>query len=70
LLTNSDFNIRKQKSLSLLKANTLEKLNNLDDVQYVSAQIPGPGSHNPHKIVQKLKINPITLKDMLRKKQA
>jgi len=38
-------------------------------VQYVSAQIPGPGSHNPHQIVKKLKINPVTLKDMLNKKQ-
>ena len=24
------------------------KFNNLDDIAYVSSQIPGPGSHNPH----------------------
>jgi hypothetical protein len=70
LLTNSDFNIRKQKSLNLLKANTIQKFNNLDDIQYVSAQVPGPGSHNPHKSIPKLKINPVTLKDMLRKKKS
>lgn len=24
------------------------KLNNLDDVQFLSAKVPGPGGYNPH----------------------
>ncbi len=47
LLTKSDFAIpKKSESLQkLLKRG--RKFNNLDDTVYVSAQIPGPGSHNP-----------------------
>lgn len=35
-----------------------KKFNNLDDVVFVSSQIPGPGSHNPQVIYSsKIEIN-------------
>lgn len=50
-MNKSDFSI-KRKSISMQKLTAKgTKFNNLDDVQFVSAQIPGPGNHNPHVIL-------------------
>jgi len=50
LMNKSDFLIKKksEKQQNLIKCS--KKLSDLDSVIYLSSQIPGPGSHNPHVI--------------------